>query len=494
MGREGGDGVRRAAAVMIILALLISLVPFHQVRARGESVLRALLVGSDRFVTHPDTQPAARNNIINMTQALGQDERGYQSIRVSLNEPHDADTFQGLVNDSFWDADDDDVSLIYITTHGLYSLDLEPMSYAMVLSDGLSEYELTADALFRATSEIPGMKILIIDTCNAGALIDRGLLSSGLRSLFQRDDYKILTSSGGSEPSFFWSTGNGSYRGGSYFADTLTLGMSPQGNYAADTNRDGLITLDELHQFLLQNYGVATAQVYPLDDQTAVLRYDTRVTAADPALITNLTLEQNAFSASDDELEFSYTLNRAAHVHYQLIYQENDAWPFSQAQIIPEDDDKPGRKSRILRMDTEDPDMSGYALLYLVTADGENATPHAQALLMAEPSGGDPELTARPMLSSFSPLEGEELPIYMTHAFPLRLTARVLDREGKTVRVLAGDSITRPGHLPEGGYVIYWSGRAQNGSFAPPGVYSIEISTHIGKERYHISSAAFVLE
>ncbi len=82
----------------------------------------------------------------------------------------------------------------------------------------------------------------------------------------------------------------------------------------------------------------------------------------------------------------------------------------------------------------------------------------------------------------------------MTHAFPLRLTARVLDREGKTVRVLAGDSITRPGHLPEGGYVIYWSGRAQNGSFAPPGVYSIEISTYIGEERYHISSADFVLE
>lgn len=486
--------MRRVAAAVMIFALLLLLAPFFETRAGGDSVLRALLVGSDQFVTHPDTQPAARNNIINMTQALGQDERGYQSIRVSLNEPHDFATFLDLVNDSFWDADDNDVSLIYITTHGLYSLDQEPMSYAMALSDGQTEYELTADALYQATSGIPGMKILIIDTCNAGALIDRGLAGNGLRSLFQRADYKILTSSGGSEPSFFWSTGNGSYRGGSYFADTLTLGISPQGNYAADTNRDGLITLHELHQFLLQNYGVATAQVYPMDDQTPILRYDTRVTAADPAVITNLTLEQNAFSASDQTLEFSYTLNRAAHVHYQLIYQENDAWPFSQAQIIPEEDDKPGRKSRILHMDMADPDMSGYALLYLVTADEENATPHAQALLMAEPSGGSPELTAMPMLNSFSPLNGEELPIYIEHAFPLRLTVRILDREGRSVRVLAGDSPTRPGHLPDGGYLLYWSGRALNGSFAPPGVYSIEISTVIGKERHRIGSTAFELE
>ncbi len=486
--------MKPAALVWILLAVLFFSIPAGSSAVEEEPVFRALLIGADRFVTHPDTQPAARNNILNITQALGQDERAYQSIRVSLNEAHDFESFSQMVTDSFWDAEDSDVSLIYITTHGLYELDEDPMSYAMLLSDGESEYELTADALYRATKDIPGMKVLIIDTCNSGALIDRGLPGSGRRSLFQNGQYKVITSSGGSEPSFIWSTGDGSYHGGSYFVDALMLGISPEGSYAADLNNDGLVTLHEIHQYLLHNYGTATAQVYPLDDQTSIFSYDISVKAADPALITNLTLDQSSFSAKDDMIEFSYTLNRAARVYYELIYQEDDAWPFSEAQIIAEDDDRPGRKNRKLRLEAEDASVSGYALLYLVTADKDNATPHAQALLMAEPSEGDPDLAVTPLLDSFDPLLGEELPIYIMHDFPLRLTARVLDREGKTVRVLAGDSPTRPGHLPQGGYLLYWSGKSQDGGFALPGIYTIEISSTIGKERYRVSSAAFELK
>ena len=491
---DGDEGMKRNAAIWTLLALLISFFPVFPAKPEGEGVLRALLIGTDRFVSHPDTFPAARNNIINITQALGQDERGYQSIRVSLNESHDYESFSKLVEDSFWEADKNDISLIYITTHGIYTPGWPAISYAMLLSDGKNEYELTAKALYEATRDIPGMKILIIDTCNAGALIDRGLLSDGRDSFFHDGHYKVITSSGGSEPSFFWSSGRGSYHGGSYFADTLMLGLSPQGNFAADSNRDGLIALHELHQFLLQNYGVATAYVYPLDDQTPILSYDIGIRAAKPALITHLSLDQSAFSASEQTIEFSYTLNRTAHVHYQLIYQESDTWLFSQAELIPEDDDSPGRKTRVLHIQNNDPAVSGYALLYLATSEKENATPHAQALLMAEPSSGDPQLAVTPMLASFSPLYGEEMPLYINHAFPLRLTARVLDAQGKTVRILSGDTPTRPGHLPEGGFLLYWSGRTQGGGFAMPGSYSIEISASIGERRYRINSASFELK
>lgn len=193
---------------LAVIATVLSLCSFFACNVsaldlENEVKLRALLVGVERFSSQPRTEPAARNNLIKLTQALGQDSRGYEGIRVSLNEAHNFDSFKGLIEDSFYGADDNDISLFYITTHGLYSLDQPPMAYAMLLSDGKTEFRLTAQALYQALNPIPGLKVLIIDTCNAGAVIDRGLPGGGLGSLFHGKSFKVLTSSGGSEPSFF---------------------------------------------------------------------------------------------------------------------------------------------------------------------------------------------------------------------------------------------------------------------------------------------------
>ena len=481
----------------LALAILLILSGFSAcaVTATDNEVkLRALLVGVERFATHPRTEPAARNNLIQLTQALGQDSRGYQSIRVSLNEAHSFDSFKHLIEDSFYEADENDISLFYITTHGLYSLAESPMEYAMLLSDGTIEYRLTAQALYQAINPIPGLKVLIIDTCNAGAVIDRGIPGSGLGSLFHGEDYKVITSSGGSEPSFFWSTGEGSFFGGSYFADALLLGISPQGNYAADANRDGIITFHELHVYLLQNYGVARPYIYPLEDQTAFLHYDTKQSIANPALITNLSLSQSAFSSTDPTLEFSYTLNRPASVNYQLIYHVDHHWQFWDAQIIPESETSVGRKDRLLEVATDDPSISGYALLYLITVSDGIATPHAQALLMVEPQKGDPQLAAIPMLSSFQPDRGEELPILIQHDFPLRLTIKVKNDQGSTVKLLASDQATRPSYLPQGGSLIYWNGLTAKGTRAPDGLYTVEVSSDIGGQHFQVLSGSFTLQ
>lgn len=477
-----------------ILLILSGFSVFAAAPADNEVKLRALLVGVERFATHPRIEPAARNNLIQLTQALGQDSRGYQSIRISLNEAHSFDSFKRLIEDSFYEADENDISLFYITTHGLYSPEQSPMDYAMVLSDGTHEYELTAQALYLAINPIPGLKVLIIDTCNAGAVIDRGIPGSGLGSLFHGEDYKVLTSSGGSEPSFFWSTGEGSFFGGSYFADALLLGISPQGNYAADANRDGIITFLELHTYLLQNYGVARPYIYPMEDQTAFLHYDTKQSAANPALITNLSLSQSAFSSIDPTLEFSYTLNRPASVNYQLIYQVDHHWQFWDAQIIPESETNMGRKDRLLQVATEDPSISGYALLYLITVSDGIATPHAQAILMVEPQEGDPKLAAIPMLLSFHPDRGEELPILIQHDFPIRLTVKVKNEQGTTIKLLVSDQATRPSYLSQGGSLVYWNGLTAKGIRAPEGLYTVEVSSDIGGQHFQVSSGPFTVK
>ncbi len=490
--------MRRLAAAMCAIVLLLSDWP-ALANVENPVLLRALLIGADRFHAMPDTEPAARDNLYRLAAALRRDERGYHAIRISLNEYRDAEDFSQLVQNSFRGADSNDISLFYITTHGLYETGWPPMRFAMVLSDGTADYALTAQELHAALKDILGLKILIIDTCNAGALIDRGMPGDGLQSLFAGQGFKVLTASGGSEPSYFWSTGQGNYRGGSYFADSLLQGISSTGRFSADANRDGVITLSELYSYMLASYGVATPQVYPREDDTAVLKYAQNALTPYPAVISHLILSDTVFSPDMPTLDFSYTLNRRARVAYQLIYQQEDSWRFAAPQMIaageePDGESAPGRKQKSLRVSMQGADTYGYALLFVTTVREDSATPHVQALLAVEPGQGDPKLQIEPALEAFKPNRGEELPIFVRHAFPLRLTVRVLDAQGQLVRELASGSATRPQHLPGGGSVYYWTGKDRQGNVLPAGQYTIEASVTVGGQSYSVCSAPVTLQ
>ncbi|MHC1786299.1 MAG: caspase family protein [Christensenellales bacterium] len=488
--------MRRLACLLLVLALLPLGWP-SGASGQGAPRLRALLVGADRFSSHPDTAPAARNNLQHLASALRCDVRGYERIRLSLNEALDDEAFKALAASSYSGAKAGDVSLFYISTHGFYDTDQDPMTFSMLLSDGDSEYYLTARELHAALAPVPGLKVLIIDTCFSGALIDRGLPGEGLRSLFTNADFKVITASGGSEPSFLWSTGSGDIRGGSYFADTLAAGVSGEGGYAADRNRDGTITLAEAHDHLMGNYAAATAQVYPAQDDMPLLVYDRKAAGSPTMQVSSLLLDQSVFSAGEEELSFSFTLNHPARLAYQLMYQKSQQWQFSQAQVIadleqPNGESLPGRKERRLRIRLDDEATSGYVLLFLTTVLEDSSTPQAQALLMVEPSAGDPELGLR-AAPSFSPGEGQEMALQISHRFPLRLTVTVCDLAGALVSTLAEALPTRPTHLPGGGSVFYWPGRAADGSLLPPGTYHARVSARIGGIDYHASSAPFTL-
>lgn len=487
----------RKLAVILVVLLSLSTAPCSVAR-QPSAQLRALLVGVDCFDGHPDTAPAARDNLHRLAAALRGDSRGYAGIRISLNEKHDARSFRQLVQDSFHGAGPRDISLFYITTHGMYEQGWAPVRFAMVLSDGQTDYALTAAELHEALENVAGLKILIIDTCNAGALIDRGMPGDGLQSLFTGGDYKVIAASGGSEPSYFWSTGQGNYRGGSYFADSLLQGISVDGGFAADGKRDGMITLSEVYAYLLSNYGVSTPQVYPGEDQTVLLQYEVGQPGPLPAVISRMVLSDSAFSPAMPTLDFSYTLSRRARVAYQLIYQQEDNWRFKAPQVIADGDEpggesQPGRKEKSLRIAMQGSDTYGYVLLFVTTVDEDSATPHAQALLTVVPPQGDPGLLVETALAAFSPGNGEEMPVYVRHDFPLRLSVRILDSLGNLVRELVSNQPTRPQHLPEGGSLYYWTGKDRQGDDAPAGQYMVEVTCAVGGQTYSAHTPPFSL-
>lgn len=494
---KGGNVLRNLLAYLA--ALLLSLGHPGPLPGADSTVgqRRALLLGVDQFVSQPSTSPAALSNLSRLEWVLRQDSGGYARITTRHNLALGAEAFTDLVREAFAGAGRSDLSLFYITTHGLYTEGEDPMSFSMLLSDGQQEYALTASQLYEALSPLPGHKLLIIDACNSGALIDRGMPGTGQRSPFLSEGFHVLTSAGGSEPSFVWETGTGSYRGGSYFADAMLNGIAPWGRYGADRNRDGAITVEELHGYLVNNFGSSTPRIYPLHDDYPVLRYDPqRLSEQAPATVTQVMLEQQVFAPAERELTFSYTLHAPTRLAYQLVYHRAGRWQFAEAQVFTGDpaDRVPGRKEKTLLLDRQQGDTSGYVLLMIIAYDEDSATPQAEALLLVEPAKGDPCLGVETGVDSFSPSKGQEMPLMLQHAFPLRGTVRILDTAGNVIATVAGDQPTRPEHLPGGGSQLYWDGRGQDGQLVPPGVYRAQVSANLGGQHYTAVSSDFAVE
>jgi len=232
---------RRMLACLLLFTLLACLLPARADDTRPLPVLRALLVSCDHFVTQPDTAPSSYNNLVAL-------RRG--SIRVSVNRALDRQALASLAAAAYTGATQEDISLFYLSTHGVTIGDND--DFAALLSDGLEERLLYGRDIAEVLNTVPGKKVVILDACFSGAAIVKGLDDPYVASAFSGPDFKVLTSAGGLEPSFLWTDGAGMVQGGSFFAQALTEGITAEGRYAADLNRDGLITLRELHAHQLK--------------------------------------------------------------------------------------------------------------------------------------------------------------------------------------------------------------------------------------------------
>ena len=190
---------------------------------------RARLIGCDTFITKENTYPIAQNNLEKLKTTLLCDSRSYISVDTYYDEIGNLSAFENAVNAAFADTGDEDISLLYFSTHGY--LGENESSAALYLSDGMEENLLFADALYRITSSIPGKKIILMDACNSGAFIAKGINSPLTSHPFTGNDYHILTSSGGSEPSWQWYDENELISGSAYFTDMLCAEYIDKGSY-----------------------------------------------------------------------------------------------------------------------------------------------------------------------------------------------------------------------------------------------------------------------
>ena len=138
----------RLLAILLLQAFLLVRLPFATAEEKADPTLRALIVTCDQFVSQEDTTPAAQENARLMAEMLARDARGYAAVRTECDTIGSVDAFAGAVEQAFAGADGDDISLIYISTHGLYNPSRSNLTAELLLStrDWISMEETSSSA------------------------------------------------------------------------------------------------------------------------------------------------------------------------------------------------------------------------------------------------------------------------------------------------------------------------------------------------------------
>ena len=281
----------------------------------GETVYRALLIGEENF-SGQSICTRNRADVTAMTKMLNS-ITGPTGGSFSITKKYDLSSNQVLsaVKNTFSGADDDDVSLFFIATHGDvdYSGD-----YAGALAMSPSGSLLLKD-LANALNSVPGKLIVILESCGAGAAVyaNGGNSSNDSKALYEdikeratQFDEAVIRAFSGADPGIVvklqpndaqantgefrvdnkfyvltasryqelsWGMESGkSETSYNYFTMWLTQGIGTSGAMPADANSNSQTTLDELYRYISRvgdNYPFKTdggvyyqhVQVYPAD-------------------------------------------------------------------------------------------------------------------------------------------------------------------------------------------------------------------------------------
>ena len=491
--------------LLIMIAVCLCLLPLC---ARAESgVNRALLIGCDEFVSQEDTTPSAANNVSRMAQTLSGGAMNLENLVTRSTGVTSVQELKELVDLAFSEAQEGDVSYFYISTHGVWQEGHRAAEMTLLLSDGQHETGVTAYELREIFDRVPGVKVLILDACHAGAVIGKGV-HPPFENIFVGPDYKVICSSGGAEESWYWSgeTEGGLITGEGYFSGALSLGLSARGGYGADANRDGAITLTEVRRYLEDNHGASTARTYPEEDDFAVLRYDAEsfTRRRRGSAVEGVSFTGDVLTADEPEIAFSFNMLRPAQVAYQLIYRRNGRWDFPRAQMIWDNAERfgaygdvpgyltPGMKERSISLGEIDEGSWGYVLLQMLSIDDGTPSVAASRVICVPPMSGDPllEIITTDM---FYPGAGEEFSFVIHHQYPCELSVTIEDAQGKTVRRLTSRRPTRPEQMLPLGTSLCWNGRLNDGTLAPVGEYRIRVKAYLGDDVYEAVSDVFLL-
>jgi len=278
----------------------ITISPFVPPPVVTPVVYRAFLIGVGDYVNYPPPPDgdlsAPIYDVMRMALVFDNCKFGESESTFSIIDSlvdHDAtknNILQGIAN-TFSGADDNDISYFYFSGHGLWDLST---SYICPTDTLLTSYDndINVNELESALSNIPGTKVVILDSCFSGGFIGKGkeeknifnnndsliefnnnvidvFIMNQTRDLLATSQYKVLTSAHYDQPCE--ETSPHPYDGFPFgiFTAAFCNGCGyDDGVSYADSNSNKKITLDELYEhirnFVIIYFGFAqNVQVFP---------------------------------------------------------------------------------------------------------------------------------------------------------------------------------------------------------------------------------------
>ena len=476
---KGGKPMRR---IIALFALLFTLA----LPSVSLADARALLIACSDFVTQPDLGSAISGNVQMIASALLGISPRLAGLSIEDGTIGTAEALDAAIGHAFSEANEDDLSILYLCTHGILSSSDDDLAY-LLLSDGEAETTLSGSDLCRMLAPIQGDKLVILDACYSGALIGRGANPIAAEPFLLDTSIHVLTSAAGHESSWYYDSDQLSAGAISYFASALSSGLGLYGAPEADINSDGQISLRELHQYLNAAVPSSSCQLMTADD-TLSLPTVSRAMLSRP--LSGFAYGESLLSAEQPAFDFSFTVTSETTVQYRLIDFDEGKWNWENAKTFLDSGDDssgqltPGRKNRTLMLTEVAPSESGYLMLQVFSLTGDELVLCSEQLIAVQPAQTEAALSISAP-SCFTP-GGTELAISIHSAVPAEITVSVHDAHGSLIRRICQSHMTRPS--PDNMSCLYWDGRNQSGTLVSPGLYTITAEAYIGTQRVKVTS------
>ena len=329
---------------------------------------RCLAVGMDLFVNEADTAPCSANNAEIMAALFAAYLPEGTRINRSVNGPGSAEELEERILEVFAGAREGDTSVLYLSTHGITWEEPDGSSAAaVILSDGEREEMLEAVRLREMLDRVPGRKVLILDCCHAGAVLQA----------FHGAEYCVIAGCGPEEDCYFMAAGGENGRG--YFTTALENALRASDSTQIDPDADGRVNPAELAARLREIYGVSGAMFLhdgPEGDREPL--FFLPEDRGEQERLLGLAFDPAEEAEGRITLSFHFRTETAVKLEYRLVPRGENGWDFDNADRLPDRERtgmtrgllSPGEKDRSIRVSPEKLGLSGDALLEIISMRG----------------------------------------------------------------------------------------------------------------------------